>query len=59
MALTECKKCHKAISDKAIICPHCGYNMLEEKQKLTLGLSLSGIGIILLVIMLIIKILFF
>jgi hypothetical protein len=24
MAMTECKECHKEVSDSAAICPHCG-----------------------------------
>ena len=29
MALTKCKNCGRTISDKALYCPHCGYNPKE------------------------------
>ena len=27
MALTQCPECHKEISDKADMCPHCGFKL--------------------------------
>ncbi len=33
MALIKCPKCAKQISDKALVCPHCGFEVqkvLEE-----------------------------
>jgi uncharacterized membrane protein YvbJ len=29
MALTTCPKCGKTVSDRALKCPHCGYNLKE------------------------------
>lgn len=50
MALIECKNCNNTISDKASKCPHCGYDRREEKNKLTLGVSLSCIGLVFLLL---------
>lgn len=30
MALINCPECEKEISDQAVACPHCGYQMSEE-----------------------------
>ena len=32
MALTNCQECRNAISDKAEICPHCGYTYVRRKS---------------------------
>lgn len=32
MALINCPECNKEISDKAQVCPHCGYDLLESTQ---------------------------
>ena len=58
MALIECKNCHKTISDKATKCLHCGYDRREERNKLILGLSLYGVGIVFLVLGIILKLVF-
>ena len=50
MALIECKNCHNSISDKATKCPHCGYDRRDERKKLILGLTLSGIGLVFLLL---------
>lgn len=47
MALIKCSECGKEISDKADICPHCGYpinnirnknNLINKKKKYVIGL---------------------
>jgi DNA-directed RNA polymerase subunit RPC12/RpoP len=39
MAIIKCSKCGKDISDKAIICPHCGFNMLNNSTKAKVNLN--------------------
>lgn len=34
MALIKCNECGKEISDKAKVCPHCGYEIKEENKQL-------------------------
>ena len=31
MALINCPECNKEVSDKAEICPHCGYKLLKQE----------------------------
>lgn len=41
MALIKCKECGKEMSDKAEVCPHCGYSEKKAKEKETLCVSSS------------------
>jgi hypothetical protein len=59
MALINCEECGKEISDKAIVCPHCGAALSSNKQsqsKINSSISnqkiiyYSGIGIIMIVL---------
>ena len=34
MALTHCQECGKEISDKATVCPHCGYTYVRIESKI-------------------------
>ena len=31
MALINCPECNKEVSDKAEICPHCGYKLPKQE----------------------------
>lgn len=33
MALIKCKECGKEMSDKAEVCPHCGYSEKKAQEK--------------------------
>ena len=37
MALINCVECKKMISDKAVICPRCGFPMASQKNETTSG----------------------
>lgn len=44
MALIKCQECGKDVSDKAKICPNCGYPICEEESKVIIfGLSQMGL----------------
>lgn len=45
MALVKCKECGKELSDKAKICPHCGYSERKAITKETI-LTFGGIALI-------------
>jgi len=47
MALINCKECGKEVSDKADKCPHCGFNIIKEKntQAASKGCSYFFVGI--------------
>lgn len=47
MAMINCPECGKEISDKANMCPNCGYQVKGAKKKL----SVKGIGIIVIAIL--------
>lgn len=34
MALIKCPECGKEISDKATLCPNCGYEGFKKKKKI-------------------------
>lgn len=55
MAMINCPECGKEISDKANMCPNCGYQVKGAKKKL----SIKGIGIIVIAILFIFFCLFF
>lgn len=44
MALIKCNECGKEISDKAKVCPHCGYEMQKKnkqvKNKFSIGIKI-------------------
>lgn len=33
MALINCPECKKEVSDSALSCPHCGFQLIEKKEK--------------------------
>jgi len=33
MAIIKCKECGKDVSDRATVCPHCGYVFASEEEK--------------------------
>lgn len=35
MALIKCPECNKEISDKAAVCPHCGFAIIPVNQELS------------------------
>ena len=37
MALITCPECHGQVSDKAAVCPHCGYPIGEQPPRQTEG----------------------
>lgn len=41
MALIKCPECELQVSDKALSCPHCGYPMKKEHEKIQRGKSTS------------------
>ena len=42
MALIKCRECGKEISDKAVMCPHCGYKKPEPERFSVLHTSIGG-----------------
>ena len=54
MALIDCPNCSNRISDVAEKCPNCGFDKKEDKMRFIIGLSLSILGIIILLALLII-----
>ena len=49
MAMTTCKECKKEISNKAEVCPHCGYRLRDGKGiRIFRALLLMFIGIVML-----------
>jgi len=53
MALINCKECGKQVSDKAVNCPHCGYEMNKSEGMK----AVNGIALIALIYLIIITIL--
>ncbi|MEH6353855.1 hypothetical protein [Pseudomonas sp. 3JA] len=44
MAITKCKECHKEVSNKAEVCPHCGVKSPGLKMKdVIVGLVVVGL----------------
>lgn len=48
MAMIQCPECGEKISDKAIICPHCGLPLEDENPNIGAGRSIIGIIILIL-----------
>ena len=56
MALIKCPECGKEISDKATLCPNCGYEGFKKKKKI-IKKNIVIIGIIVTIIVLVIAML--
>ena len=41
MALIECAECRKEVSDKASVCPHCGYPLVEPPKQPALSSNIK------------------
>ena len=57
MAMIECPECGKEVSDKAYVCPHCGYDpsrvkeVYWEKMRIRLVLGLVALLVVLFVVL--------
>lgn len=50
MALIQCPECGKSVSDKAKICPHCGFSSIKrENKKLTASILISVVVCVLMI----------
>ena len=44
MALIKCPECKKEVSDKAEVCPHCGYPLRKRKDEKSEGTKKTLLG---------------